>query len=313
MRHVNYLSDFIIKETFKDSSGNTVDISGYDITLTYFTSVFSRFEASKLGDTYTNCLPGNAGELFVKFDRHNLSPGYLDRDVKFSLTSGAMPDGSLDIMLPESLNIELWHLESDSAGIIDSEIIKDCNKGDKGETGQEGRSAYEIAVEQGFVGSEQQWLRSLKGDKGDAGSAGVVVSETEPTDPEAKVWLNPNGKAPEFATKDDLRGKQDTLESGVNIKTVNGETILGKGNIDIAGGTGTQGPKGEDGRSAYEIAVAEGFEGTPQQWLRSLKGEKGDDGQDGAPGKNGTPGIALSPIEPEDIDVKIWIKLPLGS
>lgn len=36
--------------------------------------------------------------------------------------------------------------------------------------------------------------------------------------------------------------------------------------------------KGDEGKSAYEIAVENGFEGTEEQWLASLKGEKGDDG-----------------------------------
>lgn len=35
-----------------------------------------------------------------------------------------------------------------------------------------------------------------------------------------------------------LGGKQDTLVSGTNIKTINSTSILGSGNIDIAGGTG---------------------------------------------------------------------------
>lgn len=35
-------------------------------------------------------------------------------------------------------------------------------KGDKGDTGADGKSAYEIAVEQGFEGTEQEWLDSLK-------------------------------------------------------------------------------------------------------------------------------------------------------
>lgn len=34
------------------------------------------------------------------------------------------------------------------------------------------------------------------------------------------------------------------------------------------------------GRSAYELAVANGFTGTEQEWLASLHGEKGDPGQD---------------------------------
>ena len=43
-------------------------------------------------------------------------------------------------------------------------------------------------------------------------------------------------------------------------------------------------PKGEPGKSAYEIAVEEGFSGTVSEWLTSLRGpsgEKGEDGQDG--------------------------------
>lgn len=39
-----------------------------------------------------------------------------------------------------------------------------------------------------------------------------------------------------FATKDDLATKQDTLVSGTNIKTVNGNSLLGEGNIEIQGG-----------------------------------------------------------------------------
>ena len=39
-----------------------------------------------------------------------------------------------------------------------------------------------------------------------------------------------------YATKDELNGKQDQLVSGTNIKTVNGQSILGEGNIAIEGG-----------------------------------------------------------------------------
>lgn len=57
--------------------------------------------------------------------------------------------------------------------------------------GKDGKSAYQIAVEKGFVGTEEEWLASLqgeegpegpqgekgeKGDKGDPGSGGVSFS-----------------------------------------------------------------------------------------------------------------------------------------
>ena len=38
-----------------------------------------------------------------------------------------------------------------------------------------------------------------------------------------------------FATKEELATKQDTLVSGENIKTINGNSILGEGNIEIQG------------------------------------------------------------------------------
>ena len=47
------------------------------------------------------------------------------------------------------------------------------------------------------------------------------------------------------------------------------------------------GGAGEDGKSAYEIAVDHGFEGTEAEWLESLKGEQGPQGPPGEPGKDG--------------------------
>ena len=40
----------------------------------------------------------------------------------------------------------------------------------------------------------------------------------------------------DYALKSELSGKQDTLVSGTNIKTINGQTLLGEGNIEIQGG-----------------------------------------------------------------------------
>ena len=42
-----------------------------------------------------------------------------------------------------------------------------------------------------------------------------------------------------YATTSDLATKQDTLVSGVNIKTINGQSLLGNGNIDVGGSGGT--------------------------------------------------------------------------
>ena len=64
-----------------------------------------------------------------------------------------------------------------------------------------------------------------------------------------------------------------------------------QGNIGPTGPSGPQGPTGavgEQGSSAYEVAVENGFGGTEEQWLESLKG--GPQGATGATGPQGVQG-----------------------
>lgn len=61
------------------------------------------------------------------------------------------------------------------------------------------------------------------------------------------------------------------------------------------GGTGSttpgpQGEKGDPGDSAYQVALTNGFEGSEEEWLASLKGPKGDTGATGPKGDPGTDG-----------------------
>lgn len=55
------------------------------------------------------------------------------------------------------------------------------DKGDIGNTGPSGSSAYQVAVTNGFAGTEAQWLLSLKGEKGDTGNTGPAASLTTQT------------------------------------------------------------------------------------------------------------------------------------
>ena len=84
-----------------------------------------------------------------------------------------------------------------------------------------------------------------------------------------------------------LSGKQATLVSGTNIKTVNSTTLLGSGNIVIpAGATGPQGPQGIQG-----IQGATGATGsTGATGATGAKGDKGDTGSAGANGATGPQG-----------------------
>ncbi len=62
------------------------------------------------------------------------------------------------------------------------------------------------------------------------------------------------------------------------------------GSDGINGTNGADGINGTNGASAYELAVANGFSGTEQAWLDSLKGADGTNGSNGINGTNGVDG-----------------------
>ena len=64
---------------------------------------------------------------------------------------------------------------TDATGTTTAEL-HNGTKGDKGDTGSRGaagKSAYEVALQNGFTGTEADWLTSLKGQKGDTGAPGA--------------------------------------------------------------------------------------------------------------------------------------------
>ena len=120
--------------------------------------------------------------------------------------------------------------------------------------------------------------------------------------------------------------KQDNLISGENIKTINGESILGEGDFTIAGGSGEKGDKGDTGvgvqsvkqtttsnvDSGYNVVTVTLTDGTTstfsvkngskgsqgvqgEQGEKGDKGDKGDTGANGTNGKDGTDGATFTP------------------
>lgn len=59
--------------------------------------------------------------------------------------------------------------------------------------GQDGKSAYQIALDNGFVGSEEAWLESLKG------VSGIYVGKEAPTDEDINIWIDPSGEADDLS------------------------------------------------------------------------------------------------------------------
>ena len=135
----------------------------------------------------------------------------------------------------------------------DGETSATLHNGANGEKGTDGKSAYQIAVEQGYQGSESDWLSSLKGDKGNTGAKG-----------------NPG--------QDGADGK-----SAYAIAVEHGyEDSEEKWLLSLKGEKGDTGERGEKGNTGDR-----GLQGVPGE-----KGEKGDAGVAGKDGTDGFSPIA---------------------
>lgn len=128
-----------------------------------------------------------------------------------------------------------------------AEYIQEHIEEFKGETGDDGASAYQIAVNNGFSGTEVEWLASLKGADGEKGNTGETGADG-------------NGI--------------------VSVEKTSTSSLVDTYTITFSDGTSTtfnvtNGSVGTDGKSAYEIAVENGYEGTEEKWLKSLKAKSG--------------------------------------
>ena len=79
--------------------------------------------------------------------------------------------------------------------------------------------------------------------------------------------------------------KAEQMKSGVVITIVDAD-----GETSATLHNGANGEKGTDGKSAYQIAVEQGYQGSESDWLSSLKGNKGEKGDPGNRGLQGVPG-----------------------
>ena len=168
---------------------------------------------------------------------------------------------------------------------------------------QRGQSAFELALAQGFEGTVDEWLASLKGADGAAGVNGTHGQD-------GKDGINGTNGADGTPGQDGADGTdgksayQLALDAGYSgtlaqwLTSLNGtDGANGTDGKDGANGTngadgapGQDGADGTDGKSAYQLALDAGFSGTLAQWLTSLNGTDGKNGRHGVDGLNGHDG-----------------------
>ena len=149
-RHINYKSDFVLRERFRDKARNLVPLPDVDFELRYWVKSHRIFVASRVGNVYTNCLP-DGDALLVIFKDHGLCEGQLKRELHLQLDNDLMPDGVQDIYTPADPSVELWQFASDSDGVIESDLL----------------AAYTRGPAFTYDDFTPEQLAALKGDKGD--------------------------------------------------------------------------------------------------------------------------------------------------
>ena len=156
----------------------------------------------------------------------------------------------------------------------------------KGNTGADGKSAYELAVEMGYTGTLAEWLASLNGGDGNDGKSAYELAVEKGYTGTLEQWLESlkgesgnNGNDGDDGQKGDdgITPQLKIDEDGYwCVSYDNGQTWNRLGYA--IGDDGASGQTGADGKSAYELAVENGYQGTLEEWLESLKGSDGANG-----------------------------------
>lgn len=172
---------------------------------------------------------------------------------------GADPSGdpSTDPQLPVWAQLLKMYEELQDEAITEEQAQDLIDKAVTELPAHNGASAYEIAVEHGFEGTEEEWLESLKGEPGTPGQRG---------------------------DKGEKGDKGDRGEQGV------------QGVAGAKGETGAKGDRGEDGipathRWSGTTLYVTSASGTTSANLKGDKGDTGATGKDGKDGSNGQNGV----------------------
>lgn len=199
IRHINYKSDFILRERFRNAAGNMVALPDVDFSLEYTTRHGHIFTASRSAGVYHNCTPDGEA-LLVIFKDHGLCEGNLHRELHIRLVNDLMPDGLQNIYYPEEVNIQLWHHATDAQGVVECDAL----------------AAYTRGLPFTYEDFTPEQLAALKGDKGDPFTfadftAAQIEMLKQPAVDAAKLATDATAKA-DNATEKVLKQAQE-LES----------------------------------------------------------------------------------------------------
>ena len=160
-----------------------------------------------------------------------------------SKTDGSNVGFSIPVGKEGASAFELWKTIDSNKNKTFEDFIASMT-GKDGKDGKDGESVYQLWLEKGNHGTEEDFFNSLKGIKGEKGDKGDKGDSGESA---YQIWLDHGNHGTEDDFLNSLKGKK--------------------------------GQDGQDGKSAYQSWVSQGHTGTESDFVKSLKGEKGDTGE----------------------------------
>lgn len=150
MRKINYKSDFELLVTWVGEDAITPFSLKFEVG-------GRQFVASYDGEDWKKCKQVDDKHILVVFDSHRFGCGTLCCELTYYLSDESYADGTKKITVPVETGIVLVQGVSDDEVVdLSMEIFPNYKQGPKGE------SAYDVAVKNGFEGSEEEWLQSLR-------------------------------------------------------------------------------------------------------------------------------------------------------
>lgn len=214
-----------------------------------------------------------------------------------------------------------------------------------GQNGSPGPSAYEVAVENGFSGTETEWLDSLKnGPPGPVGPPGQDGKDGADGAPGPQGPQGIQGVKGDKGDKGDIGPAGPAGKDGAPGAKGDPGSIGPPGPQGATGATGAVGPKGDPGEKGEKGDPGDkgdkgdpgpqGLQGVPgEAGPQGLRGDKGDPGKTPFIGENGNwwidgtdlnvpatgdsswvsymkyPGLAVAPMTPPDVKMIVLTSL----
>ena len=192
---VNYESDFKLPVEPKEIP----NLSASPFELVFYTrKSVNKYVASYDGTKYTNCYPTSDGGLVVVFDNHNLGCGTMWCDVHLPLTDKDFKDGICNYRSTEPTGVLLHKGATDDVRGLKMDIFPFYQQG------ADGKSAYDLWVEEGNDGTVADFLASIKGEDGANGKSAY------------QEWLDLGNEGSEEDFLESLKGQGVEIVSSVN-------------------------------------------------------------------------------------------------